>query len=488
MSEQEYLHLQQENIELKIEIAKLQFQIKEFQRLLFGAKSERFVPVTPDQASLFDLGTVESAPVETEIIERKKAQGPKKQPVRLPIPSHLPRKETVLEPEDVDFNRAIRIGEEVTEFLNYTPSNIYVERIVRPKYKLLDESIAIARLDNAQPIAKSNVGAGLLAYILISKYVDHLPLYRLVQMFKREKVDIAESTINGWVQMSMKLLEPLFDRMQSKVMSSGYLMADETTIPVLESLKPGSTHKGYYWVYYSPPDKLISFQYHKTRQGEAVKEHLHKFEGYLHADGYAGYDQFEKTPNITLLACMTHARRKFHAALENDKERAEQALILFGVLYDIEREAREQNMSYEQRHALRQKKAPEALQNLEDWLKDNQNKVLPKSAIGEAINYTLKLWTRLKRYTEDGKLEIDNNLIENKIRPITLGRKNYLFAGSHEAAKRAGMMYSFMAMCKMEEVNPQEWLTDVLQNINNHSIQQLDELLPQNWKMKQNGG
>jgi len=305
-------------------------------------------------------------------------------------------------------------------------------------------------------------------------------------MFKREKVDIAESTINGWVQMAMKLLEALFERMQSKVMSSGYLMADETTIPVLESLKPGSTHKGYYWVYYSPVDKLISFQYHKSREGEAVRQHIDKFKGYLQTDGYAGYYQFKNNPDIILLACMAHARRKFYAALENDKERAGHALELFGLLYDIETEARESKMDHEQRHALRQKKALVVFQKLEDWLKENQNKVLPKSAIGDAINYTLNLWPRLKRYTEYGKLEIDNNLIENKIRPIALGRKNYMFAGSHEAARLAGMIYSFMAMCKVEEINPLEWLTDVLQNINNHSILQLDELLPANWKMKKN--
>lgn len=469
----ELLLLRQENAYLKAQVAELK-------RLIFGARSERHITVMPGQADLFGEAVAQAPERETALVERKKPL-PKKQAVRQPIPAHLPRKTTTIEPENIDLDKAIKIGEEVTEFLNYTPSNIYVERIVRPKYRV-EETIVIAELDNAQPIAKSNAGAALLAYILISKYVDHLPLYRLVKMFKRDGVVIAESTINGWAQLAMKLLETLFEHMESKRAQSNYLMADETPIPVLESLKPGSTHKGYYWVYYSPPEKLISFQYHKSRSGEAVKEHLKGFEGYLQTDGYAGYDQFKNTPHITQLACMAHVRRKFFTAQDNDKELASQALHWIGRLYDIERQAREEDMNPQQRHALRQANAPEILEEFETWLKNQQTKVLPKSAIGQAINYTLTLWPRLKRYINDGKLEIDNNLIENKIRPIALGRKNYLFAGSHQAARRAGMIYSFMAQCQIEEINPLEWLTDVLQNINNHSIQRLDQLLPVNWK------
>lgn len=470
--------------ELTAELERLKFRLAELNRLIFGTKSERFVAPTPEQGSLFDLPPIEAPEPEKQVIVRNKPQS-KKKAVRMPIPEHLPRVETVIEPEGIDLSTAQKIGEEVTEFLNYKPSRIYVERIVRPKYKINNESIVVAELKNAQPIAKSNVGAGLLAYIFISKYVDHLPLYRLVQIFKRENVVIAESTINGWVQMSMKMLDVLFKHMMKNVMSSDYLMADETPIPVLESLKPGSTHKGYYWVYYSPVDKLISFMYHKSRSGDAVKEHLKDFGGYLQTDGYAGYDQFKNNTNITLLACMAHARRKFYTAQENDKERAQHALKLIGLLYNIEAFARTHKMSHQERHALRQENAPAILKQLEEWLKENQTKVLPKSSMGEAINYTLKLWPRLTKYLENGKLEIDNNLIENKIRPVALGRKNYLFAGSHEAAQRAGMIYSFMAMCKHEEVHPYEWLTYVLQNINNQSIQNLDELLPANFKKLQ---
>lgn len=473
MSELEFLR--QENAYLRQELAELK-------RLIFGKKSERFVPSeNPLQENLFGQPDEQVSAAQQESFSRKATQV-KKKPVRQELPAHLPRIERVLEPEGIERTTAHKIGEEITEYLNYQPSKIFVERIVRPKYKLEDESIVIAPLTDAQPIAKSNIGSGLLSHLIISKYVDHLPLYRQIKMFKREGVEIAESTMNNWLQNGMKLLQPLFDHVQKSIIQSHYLQVDETPIAVLESLKPGSTHKGYYWVYHDPLAKLILFIYHKSRAGDAPKEQLKEFKGYLQTDGYAGYNQFKERPGIQILACMAHARRKFHAARENDQERANQALELFGKLYDTEREAREQNMNPEQRLALRKEKSEPVMKELQNWLIENQNQVLPKSAIGEAIAYTNNLWTRLNVFLKDGMLEIDNNLIENKIRPIALGRKNYLFAGSHEAAARAGMLYSFMAMCQMENINPQEWLSDVLKQINDHSIQNLGELLPANWK------
>lgn len=482
MSELEYLRLQQENREQAIQIARLEFQLAELKRLIFGKKSERFVPSeNPLQENLFGQQEHQVSTMQQESFSRKATQV-KKKPVRQELPAHLPRLERTIEPEGIDIANARKIGEEITEYLNYQPSKIFVERIIRPKYKLEDESIVIAPLTNAQPIAKSNIGSGLLSHLIISKYVDHLPLYRLIKMFKREGVEIAESTMNNWLQNGMKLLQPLFDYVHRQIIQSRYLQADETPIAVLESLKPGSTHKGYYWVYHDPIIRIILFIYHKSRAGDAPREQLKGFAGYLQTDGYAGYNQFKQHPGVQILACMAHARRKFHTARENDQQRADQALELFGKLYDTEREAREQNMNPKQRLALRKEKSAPIMKELQNWLIANQNQVLPKSAIGEAIAYTNSLWTRLNVFLEDGMLEIDNNLIENKIRPIALGRKNYLFAGSHDAAARAGTLYSFLAMCQMENINPQEWLSDVLQRINDHNIQNLGELLPANWK------
>lgn len=476
MSELEYLR--QENAYLKQELAELK-------RLIFGKKSERFVPAEiPGQQSLFSLPE-NTTRQDVQTIERKAAVV-KKKPVRQDLPAHLPRIERTLEPEGVDLTTASKIGDEITEFLNYEPSRIFVERIVRPKYKLADESIIIAPLTDAQPIAKSNIGAELLSHLIISKYVDHLPLYRQIKIFKREGVQIAESTMNNWVQNGMKLLQPLFDHVQNHMIQSQYLQADETPIAVLESLKPGSSHKGYYWVYHDPLQKLIMFIYHKSRSGESPREQLKDFKGYLQTDGYAGYNQFKDHPTMRIMACMAHARRKFHNALQNDPEKANQALALFGKLYEVEQQARVEKFNPEQRLQLRKQDSAPVMKELKEWLAENQNKVLPKSAIGEAITYTSSLWPRLNVFLEDGILEIDNNLIENKIRPIALGRKNYLFAGSHEAAARAGILYSFMAMCQLEEINPQQWLSNVLKRINDHSIKNLNELLPTNWKNNPN--
>jgi len=274
------------------------------------------------------------------------------------------------------------------------------------------------------------------------------------------------------------LLDPLYEKLQEKVKQSTYLMADETPIPVLTKDKPGSTHKGFHWVYYSPLEKLVCFDYRKGRGRDGPLEFLEGFRGTLQTDGYSAYNEFEKHQGIILLACMAHARRKFEQALENDPQRAEYALAKMQDLYDIERKARELELSFDERKKLRQEESLPVLTELESWMKEQLSEVLPQSAIGKAITYTLKLWKRLVRYADDGRWDIDNNLIENSIRPVALGRKNYLFAGSHEGAMRAAMMYSFLGTCKINNVEPLSWLKDVLTRIPDHSIHKLEELLP----------
>ena len=255
-------------------------------------------------------------------------------------------------------------------------------------------------------------------------------------------------------------------------------MADETPIPVQTKDKPGSTHKGYHWVYYAPLNKLVCFDYRKGRGREGPHEFLEGFRGALQTDGYAAYNEFEKREGITLLACMAHSRRKWDKAKDNDPKRAEHALKKIQELYEVERNAREQALTFEERKELRQKESIPVLAELEAWMRDQLTQVLPKSAIGEAITYSLKLWKRLERYTEDGRWEIDNNAIENSIRVVALGRKNYMFAGSHEGARNAAMIYSFLGTCKINDVEPYAWLQDVLTRIPDHSILQLEELLP----------
>jgi len=474
LSRKEYEELWNENLYLKHELEKLK-------KLIFGSKSERFIPSDPNQLSLDILPAAQPAPApETEQISYTRKKGENKNGhARLELPSHLRREIVMIEPEE-DITGAKKIGEVITEVLNYIPGNLYVTKYIRIKYALPEEKgIVIGQLPSL-PIPRGNAGASLLSHLLISKFVDHLPFYRQVQMFKRNGIHLAESTINDWFRSSCNLLFPLYECLRKKVVKSSYLMADETPIAVLTEDKPGSTHKGFHWVYYSPVERLILFEYQKGRGQEGAKKMLHEYKGALQTDGYTVYNIFEQQPDITLLACMAHARRKFDEAKSNDKARSEQALTMIQKLYDIERMAREASMDKQQRHVLRNERAPEILSQIHLWLKENINQVLPKSAIGQAIAYTLHLWPRLERYIQHPVYEIDNNLIENAIRPVALGRKNYMFAGSHEAAQRAAMMYSFLATCKINQVEPFEWLTKALTRLPDHSIQRLDELLPGN--------
>lgn len=471
----------QEFDKLKSENAWLKYQLTELKRMLFGSRSERYVPQDPNQPTLFELPEEEKheKPVELQTITRRKPET-KKQPLRMEIPAHLPRRTEVVEPEMLP-EGAKKIGELVTEVLEYEEATIYVRQIIRPKYivEQNDEETRIVTADlPSLPIAKGNAGASMLAHIIISKYVDHLPIYRQVQMFKRQKVDIAESTIGGWFSATCKLLEPLYDVLRNKVTMGGYLQADETPIPVLTNDKPGSTHKGYHWVYYDPLRKLVLFDYQKTRGREGPDELLKNFSGHLQTDGYHAYNNLKNQANITQLACMAHARRKFEHALDSDSILAAEAMNMFGALYDIEREARQTGLSYEDIKKLRQQKALPVLEKMKAWLDEHLLTVLPKSALGGAIAYTHNLWPRLSRYIDDGRFQIDNNLIENSIRPVALGRKNYLFAGSHEAAQNAAMIYSLLATCKINNIEPFAWLKDTLSVLPDFQANQLDTLLP----------
>lgn len=473
-----------------VEIESLKHQLDELKRMIFGAKRERFVPTDSNQGSLFDLpGQEVKEEAKEDISYTRNKPSSKKQPLRLELAPHLPRREEVIEPEGLQ-EGAIKIGEAVTEILEYEPATVYVRKIVRPKYiaSSSDEKTIITIADlPTLPIPKGNAGAGILAYILVSKFVDHLPFYRLVKMLKRQDVDIAESTINGWFNSTCNLLDPLYEVLKQKLLSATYIMADETPLAVLTKDKPGSTHKGYHWVYYDPVNKLVLFDYQKTRSREGPDNMLENFSGYLQTDGYAAYSNLKNGKNITLLACMAHARRKFEHAKDNDAQRAKKAMIMFQKLYDIERTAREDDLSYDQLRQHRQKESLPVLSEMESWLKVNINQVLPKSAIGKAISYTLKLWPRLTRYVEQGRFQIDNNLIENSIRPVALGRKNYLFAGSHNAAQQAAIIYSLLACCKINKVEPFSWLKNTLDVIPDYPVSQLDKLLPGSNKLIEMG-
>jgi transposase len=459
-------------------------ELANLKRMIFGAKSERHIGEDPSQLAL-NLGfdKVPGVGPQKEEVAYTRNKSAKKGHARESIPAHLPREEQVILPEE-DVTGMEQIGQAVHEHLAYKPGRLYVVKQTRPKF--LDREtgkIIIADLPTL-PIPSSNAGPSLLAHIVVSKYMDHLPLYRQSQIFKREQdIHLAESTLNDWFSATCRLLEPLYDVLQREVQGSHYLQADETPIPVQTQDKPGATHKGYLWVYHSPPDQMVVFDYNKSRSREEPGEFLKSFQGALQCDGYQAYDAYEKTDGITLLACWAHARRKFEQSLDNDKLRSEYAMEKIRQLYLIEREAEEMNAG--QRKTLRQDKSVPVLQELKAWMMNQLNDVLPKSPIGKAIQYTLGLWDRLERYTQDGTWLIDNNRIESSIRPVALGRKNYLFAGSHDAAQRAAMMYSLLGTCKMNGINPWQWLNHVLTVIPDWKANRLEELLPlANWEEK----
>lgn len=318
--------------------------------------------------------------------------------------------------------------------------------------------------------------------MLIFKYIDHLPLYRQSEIFLRANINIAQSTIDGWAAKGMDALKPLYERLFMDIKNEGYLQVDETTIKVLDQNKKGKTHSGYYWVYHAPISKLVMFNYSPTRSSSAALPILENFKGYLQTDGYVGYLAYGAKSAVTHLGCWAHARREFDKALSNDKTRAQHVLGQIQKLYDVERKAKEQNLNPQQIKELRLKESLPIINELGKWMVAQMRLTLPKSLIGHALAYSQTRWDNLSAYLYDGNLQIDNNLVENVIRPVALGRKNYLFAGSHDAAQRAAMMYTFFANCKKNDVNPTQWLIYTLDNIQSINHKNITDLYPQNYK------
>ncbi|SDA97503.1 Transposase [Algoriphagus alkaliphilus] len=468
-------------------IEKLEGLVAKFQKMLFGQKRERFE--SPDQLSLpFETPAEVQQVLQEELtqkVEYVRRKSGTSHPGRTKLPEHLPVEEIELFP-DGNLEEMTCIGKEITEELDYVPAKFIIRRYIRYKYASKVQEAKFPVVIAALPsrlIDKSSVGTGLLASILTDKYVDHLPLYRQLQRFKRENIPIASSTLDGWVRQGLERLEILYDWLVKDTCGKGYLQADETTIKVLDSTKKKETHLGYYWVYHNPVDGTVMFAYNPGRNKEVPKKLLAGFKGYLQTDGYAGYEQYGKQAGVTHLCCWAHARREFFEARANDATRAELALVFIGKLYQIEAHCRENGLSPKERKEYRLVHAFPVLEAFSKWLQENYAQVLPKSTIGKAMAYTMTRWDQLSNYLMDGVLEIDNNPVENKIRPVALGRKNYLFAGSHDAAQRAAMIYSFFAMCKTEEVNPQHWLKYVFDNIMDTNIQKIHELLPKNYKL-----
>lgn len=472
----------------QLQVMQLTLRVAQLEKMLFGSRHERFVPDSATVAEQLALGLNAEAIGERTVIKeevtitRTHIQVEKKpHPGRMALPADLPREVVVIEPE-ADITHLKKIGEEITEQLDVTPSKFFVRRFVRNKYALPEgEGVIIGKLPS-QPIDKCIAGPGLLAQVIIDKYADHLPLYRQEQRFSRVGITLAPSTLCNWKSSVCSLITPLYDAMVKEVLQTNYLHVDETTIKVLDQDKKGTTHRGYFWVYHNSHQKIVIFDYRKGRDRAGPSEILKAFKGHLQADGYQVYEDFGSKEFITLLHCMAHARRKFSEALSNDKVRSEYVLKYMQQLYAIEEHGRNNNLSFEEIYQLRQQQAVPILEHLGKWMKEAYAQVTPRSSIGKALAYSIERWEGLCCYTTNGMLCIDNNPVENSIRPVAIGRKNYLFAGSHEAAQESAMIYSLLGTCKMHNINPWEWLKDVLTRLPDHPINKIKELLPHNWK------
>ena len=526
---QENAELRAENQSQKSEISQLRHELDWLKTQLFGQKRERFVPDNPDQLAL-ELGIAQQAeqsPAQTEQISYQRKKKSKANPTgRQPWPAHLERVEIRLDPPE-DLDGLVAIGEDRTEILDYQQAKLFVQVLIRTRYvrkkdyeqiepyldqmeqfeAQLREGERIARIQSTpilqapmptRPLPKASVATRLLAAIICDKYLDHLPLYRQMKRYERLGVKIPKSTLSHWVMSIGKLLMPLFEAHRREIFKATYLMVDETRIQVLAPIKilpkdrkkkrpppKGKSHRGYYWSYYDPLSKSALFDYHPGRGEEFPHQSLQDFCGIIQTDGYSVYEALERhLPQIERAACLAHARRKFKEALKNDPQHAQEALFLIQRLYAIETEARDNHLSHSQRLELRLEKAQPLWSKFHEWIKEKAQDptLLPKSPIGKAISYTAQRLPYLAKYLTDGKLEIDNNLVENQIRPIALGRKNYLFAGSEQAAQYAGLFYSLLASCKAQDIDPATYLFDVIETIPNHPINKIDQLLPKNWK------
>jgi transposase len=469
-----------ENNELKIEINLLRQELHQLKQMIFGSKRERFISeINSNQLSLFvteEQAIVSDSSEEKQHVEYDRLS-PKKHPGRTELPDHLPVEVVIIEPKE-DTTGMTKIGEEITETLEYTPASLVKKRTIRPKYARANgEGVLIGQLPS-RPLPKAIAEASLLAYIIVSKFIDHMPFYRQIQRFKRDyQWSVSDSTINEWFVAVCTLLHPLYEVLQRKVLSSGYLQVDESPIKVLDQDKPGSTHQGYQWVYYSPELKLVYFNYRKGRGQHGPKEILASYQGIMQTDGWQVYDKFADIPGITLVGCLAHARRHFHEALQTNKAKGEEALSLIQRIYAAERNT--MNLHQDDRQEYREQYVRPLFGELREWIDAELLAAIePKSGYGKALTYINKQWPKLIRIMDNSRVELDNNLIENKIRPLALGRKNYLFAGSHDAAQRIAMMYSFLGSCKAHDVNPYEWLRDTLNRIPETKLPELELLLP----------
>lgn len=480
-----------------LEIEKLKHQIAKLRRMQFGKSSERITrQIEQLELQLEELETGEAEDIaKADAEDRPAPVREKSKPKRKPLPEHLPRQEVVHEPEhdgacvcpDCGGGMA-KLGEDVTEVLDYVPGRFQVIRHVRPKYACKACDAITQAPAPAMPTPRGRATPATLAHLLVSKYCDHLPLYRQSEIYARDSVDLNRSTLCDWVGQAAWLLQPIIEGIRRHVFAGEKIHGDDTTVPVL-SPGLGRTKTGRLWVYVrddrpfagtAPP--AAAYFYSPDRTGEHPAQHMTSFTGFLQADGYAGYDALydparTKPGRIIEVACWAHCRRKLFDVWESKKSTvAKEAIDRIAGFYTIEAKAR--FAPPDERLAHRAETAPK-LAAFFCWADAMLPKLSAKSELADAFRYTIKRREALSRFLVDGRLEIDNNIAENAMRGIALGRKNYLFAGSDTGGDRAAAMYTMIQTVKLNDLNPEAYLTDTLTRIaEGHPINRIEELMP----------
>jgi transposase len=460
-------------------VAKQKEEITFLKRHIFGKKSERFI-AAPGQLSIEGLG-VEIPEPSPAITQVKTVEKEKQKPVRQALDES--KFEVIVEELQPEGNiqEMKYIGTEETTYQVLVDARIVLKKIKRHKYRnTVTGEIVIAEMPY-RPFAKSAVSSSIVSEVLVQKFVDAMPIYRQEQAWKRLGVDFPYSSLSDMQRMGYGLLKPLFDAFKKQVLSADYLQLDESPFKVLSSEKKGASHLGYQWIYLDPLHNLVFYNYQRGRSEEHPKKMLRNFKGIIQTDGYQGYNKAASSPDVEQIYCMAHARRYFERALDNDADRAKHFLNEVQKLYDIERIIKENDLAGDDKLSYRQLHAAPILHGLNTWLDDQLQRVAPKSAIGKAIAYSKERWKGLSAYSNFSYTEIDNNPVERSIRPMVVGRKNYLFAGSDESAERAACFYSFFITCRLHGVNPKAWIENVFEKIEHLKPSQYHTLFPQNW-------
>jgi transposase len=467
------------------EIAALRHELDILCQRLFGKKSER---VDPRQLKLaLEQLANERGPV-TEPVEMDSGETPvrghtRRRPTgRRPLPAHLPRRRVEIDIADGEKQCACghtrtRIGEDVSEKLEYEPASFVVIETVRPKYACpqCHEGIVEAPAP-PQAVEKSLASEGLLAHVVVSKYVDHLPLHRLEGIFAREGLNLPRSTLCGWVADVATALTPIGDQLRREIVAADYLQTDDTSITVLD--ERGGSFKGRIWTYLDPLTTQVVFDATRTHERDGPAAWLADFRGKLQADAYSGYDGLYQSGRVIEIGCWAHARRPFVEAFMTDTSAA-LMIALIQQLYQVEHQAAD--LDPEDRRALRQEQSVPLLAKIDAERQALGQIVLPKSPVGEAVRYLTNQWTALQRFVDDGRVAIDNNRAENQLRLVAVGRKNWLFAGSFEGARRAALLYSLVQSCKLIDLPPFAYLKDVLRRLPTHPHRLIHQLTPRGW-------